>query len=172
MEKNTGFWTAFLLCLLIFCVGIAVIVGGKRYYVVRPPRGGIIVSAFRACWIGLANKGRMGEFDRYVLFLSQSMSDVPRRCCQTFVPGGAWPKAQNSLERPFHRRAQACPHCMQSLCILSDLLARIWPNDHEFDLSRYHVLPLNAAKVLLKLFQPPPWSYMAYPMISCKTLTL
>lgn len=64
MEKHTGFWTAFLLCLLMFCVGIVVLVGGKKYYVVRPPKGGIIVNAFRACWVGLVNKGRMGEFDR------------------------------------------------------------------------------------------------------------
>lgn len=63
MEKHTGFWTAFLLCLLMFCVGVAVLVLGKRFYVVRPPKGGIIVSAFRACWVGLVNKGKMGEFD-------------------------------------------------------------------------------------------------------------
>ncbi|MCJ1467054.1 peptide transporter ptr2 [Pseudocyphellaria aurata] len=59
MEKNTGFWSAFLLCLLMFCVGIAVLVGGKKYYVVRPPRGGVILNAFRACWVGLVNKGNM-----------------------------------------------------------------------------------------------------------------
>lgn len=73
MEKNTGFWTAFLLCLLMFSVGILVLVGGKRYYVVRPPRGGVIVNAFRACWIGLVNKGGMGEFDPSALFLSQNI---------------------------------------------------------------------------------------------------
>lgn len=47
----------------MFCVGIAVLVGGKKYYVVRPPRGGVIVNAFRACWVGIANKGNMGEFE-------------------------------------------------------------------------------------------------------------
>ena len=48
MEKNTGFWTAFLLCLLMFCVGIVVLIAGKKYYVVRPPKGSVIVLAFRA----------------------------------------------------------------------------------------------------------------------------
>lgn len=62
----------------MFCLGIVAIVGGKRYYVVRPPRGGIIVSAFRACWIGVVNKGRMGEFDPSILFLSQGLSDVDK----------------------------------------------------------------------------------------------
>lgn len=60
MEKETGFWTAYLLCLCMFVVGIIVLVAGKRYYVVRPPKGGIIISAFRACWIGIMNKGHMG----------------------------------------------------------------------------------------------------------------
>lgn len=60
MEQRTGFWTAYLLCFLMFAVGLVVVVVGKRYYVVRPPRGSVIINAFRAMWIGLLNKGRMG----------------------------------------------------------------------------------------------------------------
>lgn len=60
MEQRTGFWTAYLLCFLMFAVGLVVVVVGKKYYIVRPPRGSVIINAFRAMWIGLLNKGRMG----------------------------------------------------------------------------------------------------------------
>ncbi|MCJ1255653.1 peptide transporter ptr2 [Lignoscripta atroalba] len=59
LEKNTGFWTAYLLCLCMFAVGIVVLVAGKKYYIVRPPKGSVIVNAFRAMWIGLRNNGNM-----------------------------------------------------------------------------------------------------------------
>ena len=65
LEKNTGFWTAYLLCLCMFAVGIVVLVAGKKYYIVRPPKGSVIVNAFRAMWIGLRNNGNMGK-DSYI----------------------------------------------------------------------------------------------------------
>lgn len=61
MEKNTGFWTAYLLCLIMFCVGIFTLLAGKKLYVVRPPKGGVIVNAFRALWVGLVNRCNMGK---------------------------------------------------------------------------------------------------------------
>lgn len=61
MEQRTGFWTAFLLCLCMFMVGILVLIAGKKYYVVRPPKGSVIPNAFKALWIGLYNKGNMGK---------------------------------------------------------------------------------------------------------------
>lgn len=59
MEKNVGFWSVYLLCLCMFIAGIVVLIAGKKHYVVRPPRGSVIVNAFRAMWIGIVNKGRM-----------------------------------------------------------------------------------------------------------------
>ena len=46
----------------MFCVGLLVLVVGKKFYVVRPPKGSIIVNAFRAMWIGITHKGNMGKF--------------------------------------------------------------------------------------------------------------
>ena len=62
VEQRVGFWSAYLLCLCIFCVGLLVLVVGKKSYVVRPPKGSIIVNAFRAMWIGITHKGNMGKF--------------------------------------------------------------------------------------------------------------
>lgn len=59
LELNVGFWSAYLLPLLMFVVGIIVLFAGRRYYIVRPPRGSVVVSAFKAIWIGLRNKGNM-----------------------------------------------------------------------------------------------------------------
>ena len=59
MEQRIGFWSAYLLCLIMFIVGIMVLVAGKKLYVVRPPKGSVIINAFRAMWIGLTAKGNM-----------------------------------------------------------------------------------------------------------------
>lgn len=60
MEQSTGFWTAYLLCLCFFVLGVAILIAGERYYVIHPPKGSIIINAFRAMWIGLRNGGNMG----------------------------------------------------------------------------------------------------------------
>ena len=62
MEKWIDFWAAYLLCLCMFVIGIAVLIAGKKYYVVRPPKGSVIPNAFRALWIGIINKGNMSMF--------------------------------------------------------------------------------------------------------------
>jgi POT family proton-dependent oligopeptide transporter len=59
LELHVGFWSAYLLPFLVFLIGFAVIVLGRSQYVMRPPRGSVIVHAFRALWIGLVNKGKM-----------------------------------------------------------------------------------------------------------------
>jgi proton-dependent oligopeptide transporter, POT family len=51
MERDTGFWSANLLCLCMFTCGIAVLVIGRKFYVVRPPQGQVITNAFRALGI-------------------------------------------------------------------------------------------------------------------------
>lgn len=60
MERSTGFWTAYLLCLCFFVLGVAILIAGEKYYVVHPPKGSIIINAFKAMWIGLRNGGTMG----------------------------------------------------------------------------------------------------------------
>ena len=51
MEMYEGFWTAYLMCFLMFCIGIVVLIISKKYYIVRPPQGSVITDAFKA--IGL-----------------------------------------------------------------------------------------------------------------------
>ena len=52
---------AYLLCLCFFVLGITILIAGKRSYVVHPPKGSIIINAFRAMWIGLRNGANMGK---------------------------------------------------------------------------------------------------------------
>ena len=53
MELHIGFWSAYLLPFLMFCVGFFVLVINKKKYVLRPPRGTVIVHAFKALWVGM-----------------------------------------------------------------------------------------------------------------------
>jgi len=56
MERDRGFWTAYLFCTCIFCVGTVVLVLGRKVYVVRPPQGSVITDAFRVMWIMVKNR--------------------------------------------------------------------------------------------------------------------
>ncbi|KAI7858681.1 POT family-domain-containing protein [Circinella umbellata] len=47
MEKNIGFWPAYLLPLCMFIVGIIIVVSGRKRYVEAPPRGSVILEAFK-----------------------------------------------------------------------------------------------------------------------------
>jgi len=53
MERDVDFWSAYLLCLCVFFIGLLVLVLGRKVYVVRPPQGSIITDAFRAMWMML-----------------------------------------------------------------------------------------------------------------------
>jgi len=59
LELHVGFWSAYLLPVIMFIVGLLVLVAGKKFYIVRPPKGSVIIHAFKAMWIGLMNKGNM-----------------------------------------------------------------------------------------------------------------
>ena len=99
MEKWIDFWSAYLLCLCMFVVGIIVLIVGKKYYVVRPPRGSVIPNAFRALWIGIVNKGNMGEspFCFCHGYLERVANDLHRRC-ETLLPGRVRAETQDALE--------------------------------------------------------------------------
>ncbi|KIW20942.1 hypothetical protein PV08_01521 [Exophiala spinifera] len=51
MERDIGFWSAYLLCFCMFCAGTTVLVLGRKVYVVRPPQGSIITDAFKCIWL-------------------------------------------------------------------------------------------------------------------------
>lgn len=48
MEKYEGFWTAYLMCFIMFNLGVAVLVARRKTYVNRPPQGSVITDAFKA----------------------------------------------------------------------------------------------------------------------------
>jgi POT family proton-dependent oligopeptide transporter len=48
MEKYEGFWTAFLMCFVMFNVGIITLVVRRKTYIIRPPQGSVITDAFKA----------------------------------------------------------------------------------------------------------------------------
>ena len=51
MERNIDFWPAYLLGLCMFIFGTSVLIFGKKFYVVRPPQGSVILNAFKAIGI-------------------------------------------------------------------------------------------------------------------------
>ncbi|KAG7531982.1 hypothetical protein FFLO_03989 [Filobasidium floriforme] len=54
-EKYVGFWLSYLLPTIVFLICPAILIFGKKYYVLRPPAGSVYPSAFRV--IRAANKG-------------------------------------------------------------------------------------------------------------------
>jgi proton-dependent oligopeptide transporter, POT family len=59
LEKYVGFWSAYLLPFVIFVFGFVVLISGRKKYVVRPPKGSVIIHSMKALWIGIANKGNI-----------------------------------------------------------------------------------------------------------------
>ncbi|KAG2234333.1 hypothetical protein INT48_000783 [Thamnidium elegans] len=47
LEKNFGFWPAYLLPTLVFIPGILIVFAGKKLYVRNPPRGSIFLEVFK-----------------------------------------------------------------------------------------------------------------------------
>jgi dipeptide/tripeptide permease len=61
LELHVGFWSAYLLPLLMFCVGYVVLVSGKKRYIIKPPQGGVIGNCFRALYIAARNGGNLDK---------------------------------------------------------------------------------------------------------------
>jgi dipeptide/tripeptide permease len=61
LELHVGFWSAYLLPFIMFGVGYAVLVSGKKRYIIKPPQGGVIGDCFRALWIAARNGGNLDK---------------------------------------------------------------------------------------------------------------
>ncbi|KAI8372091.1 POT family-domain-containing protein [Choanephora cucurbitarum] len=57
LEKQVGFWPAYLLPTLMFAIGIVILLLGRKRYVVVPPRGSIFVEAYKLLTLSLKVKG-------------------------------------------------------------------------------------------------------------------
>ena len=56
LERDVGFWTAYLMCTLVFFIGIGILVFGRKKYVHKPPTESIITDAFRIIWVMVKNR--------------------------------------------------------------------------------------------------------------------
>jgi proton-dependent oligopeptide transporter, POT family len=56
LEARVDFWAAYLLPFCVFFLAIAVLIVGRKHYVTRPPRGSVVLYAFKVLWIGIRNK--------------------------------------------------------------------------------------------------------------------
>ncbi|KAK2748782.1 hypothetical protein FQN57_000363 [Myotisia sp. PD_48] len=56
MERDVGYWSAYLMCTVVFFIGTGILVLGRKRYVVRPPTGSIITDAFKSIWIMIKNR--------------------------------------------------------------------------------------------------------------------
>lgn len=72
MERDVGFWSAYLLCLCVFLVGTVVLVLGRKVYIVRPPQGSIITDTFRAIWMMIKNRNMDGAKPSYQAALGKN----------------------------------------------------------------------------------------------------
>lgn len=61
LESHVGFWSAYLLPLVMFCVGYVILVRGKSQYIIKPPQGGVIGDCFRALYIAARNGGDLNK---------------------------------------------------------------------------------------------------------------
>ncbi|KAI9722822.1 MAG: peptide transporter ptr2 [Chrysothrix sp. TS-e1954] len=98
MEKHIGFWSAYLLCLCAFVVGLVTIILGRKTYVTRPPVGSVIPKAFTAMFMGARNgfkmdaakpsqiKQRGGDTSK-VLWTDQFVDELKRAlvACRVFL---------------------------------------------------------------------------------------
>jgi proton-dependent oligopeptide transporter, POT family len=44
------------MCLCMFIVGFITLILGRKFYIVRPPQGSIIIDAFKAIWIMIKHR--------------------------------------------------------------------------------------------------------------------
>ncbi|ODH37336.1 hypothetical protein ACO22_02611 [Paracoccidioides brasiliensis] len=56
LERDVGFWSAYLLGLCVFITGTSVLIFGRKFYVIRPPEGSVITNAFKAVWVMIINR--------------------------------------------------------------------------------------------------------------------
>ncbi|KAK9479121.1 POT family-domain-containing protein [Lipomyces japonicus] len=56
LEKEVGFWSAYLLPFIFFFVGIIALAIGSPFYVKKPPAGSIVPQAFRTIYIAITSK--------------------------------------------------------------------------------------------------------------------
>jgi proton-dependent oligopeptide transporter, POT family len=96
VEARVGFWLAYLLPLCIFGIGFTILVSERKSYIDRPPRGSVVLHAFRIIWIGMSSGNKLdaakSSFQRTAHRFSVPWSDefvdeikIALACCKVFL---------------------------------------------------------------------------------------
>lgn len=75
LELHTGFWSAYLLALITFTIGLGILISGKNKYIVKPPKGSIIAQSIKALWMARKSHGLEGIKPSYRM--KMGLSPVP-----------------------------------------------------------------------------------------------
>ncbi|KAI8941467.1 hypothetical protein NX059_002686 [Plenodomus lindquistii] len=59
LEKNIGFWVAFLICTCAIFLGLTLLFLGRKHYVNLPPDGSVLPSAWKVIYIAVRNGFRL-----------------------------------------------------------------------------------------------------------------
>jgi len=59
LELKVDFWAAYLLPFCFFFIGLFTAVFGRKQYVIRPPKGSVLVDAAKIFWIAIRNGGSL-----------------------------------------------------------------------------------------------------------------
>jgi POT family proton-dependent oligopeptide transporter len=76
MERDIGFWSAYLMCLCVFLIGTLVLVLGRKVYIVRPPQGSVITNAFRVIGQMIRHRKMDGAKPSYQVALGKEPSKL------------------------------------------------------------------------------------------------
>ncbi|OLL22605.1 putative peptide transporter ptr2 [Neolecta irregularis DAH-3] len=55
LRSRVGYWAAFILPTCVFTLAIAILLLGRKLYIVRPPEDSVILKAFQALWVAACN---------------------------------------------------------------------------------------------------------------------
>ncbi|KAJ4287354.1 peptide transporter ptr2 [Kalmusia sp. IMI 367209] len=85
MERDVGFWSAYLLCLCMFLVGTVVLVLGRKVYIVRPPQGSVVTDCFRVIWMMIKNRNMEAAKPTYQVAMGRDTVAASLRWDDHFV---------------------------------------------------------------------------------------
>ncbi|KAF2001222.1 di/tri peptide transporter 2 [Amniculicola lignicola CBS 123094] len=75
MERDVGFWSAFVLCTCVFFIGTLTLILGKRVYIVRPPQGSVVTDAFRVIFMMIKGRNMDAAKPTYQAGLGKEVSN-------------------------------------------------------------------------------------------------
>lgn len=66
MERDIGFWSAYVLCLCMFVVGTTILILGRKVYIDRPPSGTVVTDAFKVIGVMIRHRNMDSPKPSYI----------------------------------------------------------------------------------------------------------